>query len=64
MGEVWALAEIVEYLGVSQARAAVLVNRQDFPEPAQYLRVGRIWRAEEVKAWARRRRALLEGDEA
>ena len=52
--EVWALAEIVEYLGVSQQRALVLSNRPDFPEPIAQLRVGRIWRAEDVRAWAQR----------
>ena len=62
--EVWALAEIVEYLGVSQQRVAVLVNRPDFPEPVQVLRVGRIWRADDVRAWKRRRDArILDDDE-
>jgi prophage regulatory protein len=54
--EVWGFSEVVDFLNVSRARAAVLVNRPDFPPPIADLAQGRIWRADDVRAWERRRR--------
>ena len=53
VGEVWGVAEIVEYLSLSRQRVTVLVNRPDFPQPVQVLATGRIWRAGEVREWAK-----------
>jgi predicted DNA-binding transcriptional regulator AlpA len=56
-----ALAEVAEYLGVSRQRAAVLVDRPDFPAPLDTLTVGRIWSADDVRAYAAKRRQRLDG---
>lgn len=59
--ELWAFAEIAEGLHVSRARAAILVNRHDFPAPVATLSVGRIWLASEVRAWVEKRRKRYPG---
>jgi hypothetical protein len=38
--------------GVSHQRVAQLAGRDDFPEPAAVLKAGRVWRRDEVVAWA------------
>ena len=63
MEEVMAAAEIADYLGVSRQRVAVLVERPDFPEPLAHLSVGRVWRTEDVRAWAASRRDRVQEDE-
>lgn len=40
-----ALSEVAAHLGVSRQRAAILVDRPDFPAPIDTLTVGRIWDA-------------------
>ncbi|WP_234361471.1 DNA-binding protein [Plantactinospora sp. BB1] len=57
---VMALAEVADYLGVSRQRAAVLVDRPDFPAPLDTLTVGRIWSAADVREYAARRRERLD----
>jgi hypothetical protein len=59
--EVWGFAEVAEFLDVSRQRATILVNRPDFPAPVQTLASGRIWLAEAVREWARRRRERYPG---
>jgi predicted DNA-binding transcriptional regulator AlpA len=61
--EIWGFAEVVEFLGVSQQRATVLTNRHDFPTPIQELASGRIWLADAVREWQRRRRERYPGPE-
>jgi predicted DNA-binding transcriptional regulator AlpA len=61
--EVMAAAEIANYLGVTRQRVAVLVDRDDFPEPIAQLSVGRIWRASDVREWAARRSKRIQEDE-
>jgi prophage regulatory protein len=61
--EIWALAEIVDHMGLSQARVLRLTNRPDFPEPIAHLAVGRIWLAEDVREWTRNRRKRYPGVE-
>ncbi|GHJ10910.1 hypothetical protein TPA0907_52770 [Micromonospora humidisoli] len=58
---VMALSEVADYLGVSRQRAAILVDRPDFPAPIDTLTVGRIWDAVEVRAYAAKRRERNEG---
>ncbi|MBF9130208.1 DNA-binding protein [Plantactinospora sp. S1510] len=55
-----ALAEVAEHLGVSRQRAAVLVDRPDFPAPLDTLTVGRIWAAADVRKYAASRRQRLD----
>jgi predicted DNA-binding transcriptional regulator AlpA len=62
--QVMALAEVADYLGVSRQRAAVLVDRPDFPAPLDTLSVGRIWSASDVRTYAERRRRRLDDEGA
>jgi hypothetical protein len=59
--EIWGYAEVVEFLGVSQQRANVLMGRHDFPAPIQTLASGRIWLADVVREWERKRRERYPG---
>jgi predicted DNA-binding transcriptional regulator AlpA len=45
-------AEIGRMLGVSRQRVQQLVNRNDFPEPEVALDMGKVWKREDVEAWA------------
>lgn len=45
--------EIADLLGVSDARVRQLDSAGQLPEPVAELRVGRVWLAEDVEAWAR-----------
>lgn len=47
--------EIAELLDVSDARVRQLDAEGRLPEPVAELRVGRIWLAEDVEAWAAER---------
>ncbi len=47
------LAEIAAMLGVSRGRADQLVRQAGFPAPDAVLTAGRIWKREDVEAWAR-----------
>jgi prophage regulatory protein len=39
--------------GVSRQRVQQLINRDDFPEPDVVLDMGKVWKREDVEAWAR-----------
>lgn len=58
--QVMALAEVADYLGVSRQRAAILVDRPDFPTPIDTLTVGRIWSAADVRKYAAQRRQRMD----
>ncbi|WP_433344783.1 hypothetical protein [Micromonospora sp. CA-111912] len=58
-----ALSEVAAHLGVSRQRAAILVDRPDFPAPIDTLTVGRIWDAAEVRAYTERRSRRLADEE-
>lgn len=45
-------AEITVMLGVSKQRVHQLTSRRDFPEPVATLAMGKVWRTEDVAAWA------------
>ena len=59
-----ALAEVADLLGISRQRAAILVDRPDFPAPIDTLAVGRIWSAADVGAYAEKRTRRLDGSDA
>ncbi len=50
-------AEIGRLLGVSRQRVQKLVKTSGFPAPVAVLDMGKVWLAEEVRAWAARRPA-------
>ena len=46
-------AEIARMLGgISRQRVQQLIVRDDFPEPEVVLDMGKVWKREEVAAWA------------
>ncbi len=47
------VAECAEIMGWDKRRVITYVNRGSFPEPLTALASGRIWRREEVEAFAR-----------
>lgn len=52
--ELMGVSEIAEYLGVSRQRVDALARtKADFPAPAASLQAGRVWRRQEVEAWAK-----------
>jgi prophage regulatory protein len=53
--------ELAALLGVSRQRAHQLAAHPTFPAPAADLRIGRVWRTDDIRAWASDRgRALSE----
>lgn len=52
--ELVGVAEIAKLLGLTRQRVNQLVRDPEFPQPAAELSAGRIWRLEDVEAWARR----------
>jgi predicted DNA-binding transcriptional regulator AlpA len=47
------LTEIAEMLGVSRQYTDRLARKDDFPQPEAVITAGRIWRRDEIEAWAR-----------
>ena len=45
--------EIGELLGVSRQRADQLSKADGFPAPEAVITAGRIWKREDIEAWAR-----------
>lgn len=45
-------AEIADLLGVSRQRVQQLIARDDFPKPDVVLAMGKVWRRDDVIAWA------------
>lgn len=50
-------AEIGLLLGVSRQRVQQLVSAPGFPQPAAVLVMGKVWYADEVRAWAEERKS-------
>ena len=58
--ELVGIAEIRDMLGgVSRQRAAVVASRRGFPEPIAVLKMGQIWRRDDVERWIREHRPDL-----
>ncbi len=53
-------AEIGRMLGVSRQRVQQLVSRDDFPQPEVILDMGKVWKRDEVLAWAKAHGRSLE----
>lgn len=56
-------AEIGRLFDVSSQRVHQLTTREDFPEPVAVLRMGKVWRAEDVRMWAKATGRTLSGDD-
>jgi len=52
------LAEVAAMLNTSRTQAKRWTRREDFPEPVARLRATPVWRADEVKAWAKQRKPV------
>lgn len=50
-GTLVGVAEIAELAGVSRQRVIVLAKRLGFPAPVVELRMGKVWKANQVKRW-------------
>jgi predicted DNA-binding transcriptional regulator AlpA len=60
MGQLAGAAEIGRMLGgISRQRVQQLVNRDDFPAPFDWLEMGKVWKREDVEAWARSHGRLI-----
>jgi predicted DNA-binding transcriptional regulator AlpA len=49
------LAEVAAMLNITRTQARNWTRRPDFPEPLARLRATPVWRADDVKAWAKQR---------
>lgn len=45
-------SEIAALLGVSRQRVLVLAKHGDFPPPVAVLKMGNVWRGEDIRRWA------------
>jgi predicted DNA-binding transcriptional regulator AlpA len=52
------LAEVAAMLNTSRTQAKRWTRREDFPEPIARLRATPVWRADDVKAWAKQRKPV------
>jgi predicted DNA-binding transcriptional regulator AlpA len=52
------LAEVAAILKTSRTQANRWTRREDFPEPIARLRATPVWRADDVKAWAKQRKPV------
>lgn len=59
--ELAGVSEVAEMLGVTLRTAARYVDRSDFPEPAERLSRGRLWRRAAVEAWGQAHLPLRTG---
>ena len=53
--ELMGAAEVAAHLGVSRQRVNQLASGGDLPEPVAVLEAGRIWLADDIRAWAAER---------
>lgn len=53
--EPWGVAEIARGLEVAKSTAGAWTRRSDFPAPVANLASGRVWDADDVREWHRRR---------
>jgi len=54
--ELMGTSEIATLLGVSRQRVLVLAKHGDFPPPVAVLKMGNVWRASDVRRWAKTRK--------
>jgi predicted DNA-binding transcriptional regulator AlpA len=52
------IAEVAQILGTSRTQAGRWARREDFPEPIARLRATPVWRADDVKAWAKQKKPV------
>lgn len=63
--ELVGIAEIATLIGRTRQRAWQITTTAGFPEPVQTLTMGKVWRADDVRAWlAENPRRSLTSDRA
>lgn len=54
--ELMGTAEVAALLGISRQRVLQLAQQEGFPAPVAALKMGKIWRAGDIRQWAADRR--------
>lgn len=60
-GSLMGSAEIGSLFGISRQRVQQLVAKPDFPKPLADLAMGKVWSADDVRAWGVRNGRLTFG---
>ena len=45
-------SEVAALLGISRQRVLVISRQAGFPQPLAILKMGNIWRGEDIRTWA------------
>lgn len=61
MNHLVGLTEIAQMLGLTRQRVDQLVRGDGFPPPEAVLTGGRIWRREDIEAWADKTGRSIQG---
>ena len=48
-------SEVAAHLGISRQRVLVIARHPGFPAPLAVLKMGNVWRGEEIRRWAESR---------
>ena len=62
--ELVSTVEIAELLGISRQRVDKLSRADTFPMPTAELAIGRVWRRDDVVAWAKATGRLPDDEES
>lgn len=54
--ELMGTSEVAEFLGISRQRVLVLAQQPTFPRPLAVLKMGNVWRATDIRRWAKQTR--------
>jgi len=49
-------SEVAALLGISRQRVLVIAKHPGFPKPLAVLKMGNVWRGQDVRRWAAERR--------
>jgi len=50
--DVMGTSEVAAHLGVSRQRVLVIAKQDGFPKPLAVLKMGNVWRGEDIRRWA------------
>lgn len=53
--ELMGTSEVAALLGISRQRVLVIAQQPGFPKPLAVLKMGNVWRGQDVRDWAGRR---------
>lgn len=48
-------SEVAAYLGISRQRVLKIAQQPGFPKPLAVLKMGNVWRGEDIRRWAAHR---------